>query len=273
MTGVSDEQPDNRFEALNLYRNGAALTIELNRPDRRNPWSPAVSRDLIAVLDEVKTDDGVRAVVITGAGKAFCSGADLKDSADQARVGDFDTDPVLRDGYHPVVTAIRQLEKPVITAVNGPAAGAGVALALAGDIVVAAESAYFLLAFTRIGLVPDGGSSLFVTSRVGFARAAEMALLAEPIPAPKAVEWGLINFAWPDASFAAETTALAERLARGPTRAFAGVKRELNNWLYGQMAGQLDVEAGLQRELVKSADFKEGVTAFLEKRTAKFSGA
>jgi 2-(1,2-epoxy-1,2-dihydrophenyl)acetyl-CoA isomerase len=270
---VSDEQPVNRYEALNVYRKGAALTIELNRPDRMNPWSPAISRDLITVLAEAKADDGVRAVVITGAGRAFCSGADLKDGPEQALTGEFDTESVLRDGYHPIVIAIRELEKPVITAVNGPAAGAGVSLALAGDIVVAAESAFFLLAFTRIGLVPDGGSSLFVTSRVGFARAAEMALLAEPVPAAKAVDWGLINRAWPDAEFPAKVDALAQKLANGPTRAFAGAKRELNNWLYGQLASQLNLEADIQGELTKSADFIEGVSAFLEKRQAKFSGS
>jgi 2-(1,2-epoxy-1,2-dihydrophenyl)acetyl-CoA isomerase len=273
MTGVSDEQLVHGYEALNVYREGGVLTIELNRPDRRNPWSPAVSSDMITVLAAAKADDGVRALVITGAGQAFCSGADLKAGADDARAGRLDTGSVLRDGYHPVVTALRELEKPVIAAVNGPAAGAGVSLALAADIVVAAESAYFLLAFTRLGLVPDGGASAFVTARVGLARAAQMALLAEPVPAVTAVEWGLINFAWPDTEFAAKTGELAQKLANGPTRAFAGAKRELNHWLYGQLASQLNLEADIQGELAKSADFVEGVTAFLEKRPAKFSGA
>jgi 2-(1,2-epoxy-1,2-dihydrophenyl)acetyl-CoA isomerase len=148
-----------------------------------------------------------------------------------------------------------------------------VSLALAGDIVVAAESAYFLLAFTRIGLVPDGGASLFLPARIGFTRAAELALLADRLPAPKAVEWGLINFAWPDAEFPAKTDEILRKLANGPTLAYAGVKRELNAYLYSQLAPQLELEADLQRDMSKSADAREGVAAFNEKRPAKFTGA
>jgi 2-(1,2-epoxy-1,2-dihydrophenyl)acetyl-CoA isomerase len=157
--------------------------------------------------------------------------------------------------------------------VNGPAAGAGLSLALAGDLVVAAESAYFVLAFVGIGLVPDGGASLFVPARVGFTRAAEMALLGDRVPAAKAVEWGLINFAWPDAEFAEQADALVRRLAEGPTRSYAGTKRELNNWLYDRMDTHLELEAEIQGQLAKSADFVEGVSAFLRKGRPNFSGA
>ena len=129
-----------------------------------------------------------------------------------------------------------------------------------------------MLAFVGIGLVPDGGSSLFVPSRIGFTRAAEMAMLGERVPAPKAADWGLINFAWPDDEFAAKTDELAQRLSRGPTRAYAGAKSELNAWMYGQLAQQLELEMDIQRELAKSPDFIEGVTAFNEKRSAKFTG-
>jgi 2-(1,2-epoxy-1,2-dihydrophenyl)acetyl-CoA isomerase len=272
MSLVSDDQPARHFETVDLYRDGAAAKIVLNRPQRMNAWSNGLSEDLLTVLREVADDDRVRAVLLTGAGKAFCAGADLKEGADKALAGEMDTYSILTRWYHPIVTTIRQMPKPVVTAVNGPAAGAGVSMALAGDLVVAAESAYFMLAFVGIGLVPDGGSSLFVPSRVGFARAAEMAMLGEPVSAAKAVEWGLINYAWPDADFAAKAEALVRRLADGPTQSYAGSKRELNHWLYHRMSEHLELEARTQAEMEKTADFHEGVTAFLEKRPAKFSG-
>ncbi len=272
MRPVGEDQPARRYETVDVYRDGAAATIVLNRPERMNAWSDGLSDDLLTVLRDVARDDGVRAVLLTGAGRAFCSGADLKEGAEDALAGTLDTYQTLTRWYHPIVTTIRQMPKPVVTAVNGPAAGAGLSLALAGDLVVAAESAYFTLAFAGIGLVPDGGASLFVPSRVGFARAAEMALLGEPVPAAKAVDWGLINYAWPDAEFAAKAGDLVRRLAGGPTLSYAGSKRELNHWLYDRMAAHLEVEASIQRELATSADFIEGVTAFLEKRRPKFSG-
>jgi 2-(1,2-epoxy-1,2-dihydrophenyl)acetyl-CoA isomerase len=165
------------------------------------------------------------------------------------------------------------MPKPVIAAVNGPAAGIGLSLALACDLVVAAESAFFQLAFVNIGLVPDGGSSLLVPSRVGFTRAAELALLGERLGARTALEWGLINRVWPDADFAAETDTLLDRLAAGATRSYAGTKRQLNQWLYTQMDAQLEFEAGIQREMAATGDFAEGLAAFAEKRPPRFSGA
>jgi 2-(1,2-epoxy-1,2-dihydrophenyl)acetyl-CoA isomerase len=259
-----------RYETVEVNRDGAAVKIALNRPDRMNAWSEGLSQDLLTVLREVAADETVRAVMLTGNGRAFCSGADLKDGADDAVAGKLDTYTTLTRWYHPIVTTIRQMPKPVLTAVNGPAAGAGLSLALAGDLVVAAESAYFMLAFVGIGLVPDGGASLFVPSRVGFARAAEMAMLGERVSAAKAVDWGLINSAWPDAEFAAKAEALLTRLAAGPTRSYAGSKRELNHWMYDRMAAHLELEASIQGELATSADFIEGVSAFLEKRPPKF---
>jgi 2-(1,2-epoxy-1,2-dihydrophenyl)acetyl-CoA isomerase len=212
--------------------------------------------------------------MLTGAGRAFCSGADIKEGMADAVAGGgpVDTETTLVTWYHPIVTAIREMEKPVITAVNGPAAGAGLSLALAGDLVVAKESAYFTLAFVNIGLVPDGGASLFVPSRIGFARAAEMALLGEPVTAAKAVDIGLINAVWPDEEFAGRADALLERLSNGPTRSYAGTKRELNHWLYARMPEQLALEARLQGELGGSKDFFEGVSAFMEKRKPSFTG-
>jgi 2-(1,2-epoxy-1,2-dihydrophenyl)acetyl-CoA isomerase len=268
---VDDEQT-RRYETVDVNRDGAAVKIALNRPDRMNAWSDGLSQDLLAVLREVAADETVRAVMLTGNGRAFCSGADLKDGADDAVAGKLDTYTTLTRWYHPIVTTIREMPKPVLTAVNGPAAGAGLSLALAGDLVVAAESAYFMLAFVGIGLVPDGGASLFVPSRVGFARAAEMAMLGERVSAAKAVDWGLINSAWPDAEFAAKAGALLARLAAGPTRSYAGSKRELNHWMYDRMAAHLELEASIQGELAASADFVEGVSAFLQKRPPEFGG-
>jgi 2-(1,2-epoxy-1,2-dihydrophenyl)acetyl-CoA isomerase len=261
-----------RYETVEVNRDGAAVKIALNRPDRMNAWSEGLSEDLLTVLREVAADEAVRAVMLTGNGRAFCSGADLKEGADDAVAGKLDTYSTLTRWYHPIVTTIREMPKPVVTAVNGPAAGAGLSLALAGDLVVAAESAYFMLAFVGIGLVPDGGASLFVPSRVGFARAAEMAMLGERVGAAKAVDWGLINAAWPDAEFAAQADALLARLAAGPTRSYAGSKRELNHWLYDRMAAHLELEASIQGELAASADFIEGVSAFLQKRPPEFRG-
>jgi 2-(1,2-epoxy-1,2-dihydrophenyl)acetyl-CoA isomerase len=268
---VDDEQT-RRYETVDVNRDGAAVKIALNRPDRMNAWSDGLSQDLLAVLREAAADETVRAVMLTGNGRAFCSGADLKDGADDAVAGKLDTYTTLTRWYHPIVTTIREMPKPVLTAVNGPAAGAGLSLALAGDLVVAAESAYFMLAFVGIGLVPDGGASLFVPSRVGFARAAEMAMLGERVSAAKAVDWGLINSAWPDAEFAAKAGALLARLAAGPTRSYAGSKRELNHWMYDRMAAHLELEASIQGELAASADFVEGVSAFLQKRPPEFGG-
>ena len=180
---------------------------------------------------------------------------------------------ILTERYHPLITGVRQMPKPVIAAIHGPAAGIGLSFALACDLVVAAESAYFQLAFVNIGLVPDGGSSLFVPSRVGFARAAELAMLGERLDARKALDWGLINRVWPDGEFAGESAKLLDRLAGGATKSYAGTKRQLNRWLYEQMDAQLEFEAQIQREMSASGDFAEGVRAFAEKRPARFSGA
>ncbi|MGH3263848.1 MAG: enoyl-CoA hydratase-related protein [Trebonia sp.] len=208
-----------RYETIELHRSGAAATVVLNRPERMNAWSNALSAGLLDVLCDLAADDEVRAVMLTGAGRAFCSGADLKDKAVSASAdGRLDAGGALTRWYHPIITTIREMPKPVISAVNGPAAGAGVSLALAADLVVAKRSAYFLLAFVNIGLVPDAGSSLFVPARVGFARAAEMAMLGEPVPAPKAADIGLINACWPDEEFESTAEALLLRLSNGPTR-------------------------------------------------------
>jgi 2-(1,2-epoxy-1,2-dihydrophenyl)acetyl-CoA isomerase len=273
MAGVSDDKLYRQYETINLYRRGPGAKVELNRPERMNAWSRQFSADLLAAIREVTDNPEVRAVVVTGAGRAFSSGADLKEAAEQSAGGPVDVYKILTERYHPLITGIRRMPKPVIAAVNGPAAGIGLSLALACDLVVAAESAYFQLAFVNIGLVPDGGSSLFVPSRVGFARAAELAMLGERLDAGQAVDWGLINRVWPDAEFAARTDVLLDRLASGATKSYAGTKRQLNQWLYQHMDDQLEFEAGIQREMAASGDFAEGLTAFAQKRPPKFSGA
>jgi 2-(1,2-epoxy-1,2-dihydrophenyl)acetyl-CoA isomerase len=270
---VADDELSRGYGTINLYRRGQAATIELNRPSSMNAWSDQFSLDLFDAVTSVAQDDDIRAVMVIGAGRAFSSGADLKEGLDRAQSGSFDPYAVLTERYHPIINGIRHMPKPVIAAVNGAAAGVGLSLALAADLVVAAESAYFTLAFVNIGLVPDGGSSLLVPSRIGFARAAELALLGERLPAAQAKGWGLINDVYPDEDFRTRSDALLDRLADGPTRSYAGTKRQLNRWLYEQMEGQLEFEAGLQREMAGSADFAEGLASFTEKRPPRFTGA
>jgi 2-(1,2-epoxy-1,2-dihydrophenyl)acetyl-CoA isomerase len=270
---MSEYELAREYEAVRLHRRGAAVKIELNRPGSLNSWNRQLGLDLLAAVQSAAADPGVRAVLITGAGRAFSSGADLREGTGRTPGGQPDLYTVLTERYHPIITGIRELPKPVVAAVNGAAVGIGLSLALACDLVVAAESAYFLLAFVNIGLVPDGGSSVFVPARVGFARAAEMAMLGERVPARQALEWGLINSAWPDDELAARADALVSRLADGPTRSYAGAKRQLNSWLYERMGQQLELEAQVQQELAGSGDFAEGVTAFAGKRAARFTGA
>jgi 2-(1,2-epoxy-1,2-dihydrophenyl)acetyl-CoA isomerase len=263
------------LETVDVRRDGGAARITLNRPDALNAWNRRLGLDLREAVEAVAADDSVRAVLLTGAGRAFSSGADLKDLGSQderTASGRPDVHKILTERYHPIITGIREMPKPVVAAVNGPAVGIGLSLALAADLVVARESAYFLLAFVNIGLVPDGGSSLFVPARVGMARAAEMALLGERIGAQQALEWGLINRVATDDEFHAVADGLLRRLADGPTASYAGSKRQLNNWLYSRMEEQLELEAQVQREAAESGDFAEGVTAFVEKRAPRFTG-
>ena len=262
------------LETVNVRHADGAATIELNRPQALNAWNAQFGADLLAALGAATDDEAVRAIVITGAGRAFSSGADLKDfNVDTTPEGRPDVYKTLTERYHPVMRAVREVPKPVLASVKGPAVGIGCSLALCCDLIIASESAYFLLAFVNIGLVPDGGSSLFMPSRVGIARATELAMLGERLPAPKALDWGLINRVVPDERLEEETAALAARLAAGPTRSYAGTKRELNNWLYARMDEQLELEARLQQEMAESGDFLEGAMAFAEKRAPRFSGS
>ena len=270
---MSDYELVREYDTINLYRRGAAAKVELNRPERMNAWNAQFGFDLVDVVKATGEDAGVRAVLITGAGRAFSSGADLKDALPRNDDGSPDLYSVLTERYHPIITGIRRMPKPVIAAVNGAAAGIGLSLALACDLILAAESAFFLLAFVNIGLVPDGGSSVLVPARVGFARAIEMAMLGNRVEARQALDWGLINQVWPDDELAARAGELLERMAGGPTLSYAGTKRQLNNWLFQNMDAQLEYEAGIQQEMGGSADFLEGVVAFAGKRQPRFSGS
>ncbi|HEY2141206.1 MAG TPA: enoyl-CoA hydratase-related protein [Solirubrobacteraceae bacterium] len=267
-------EPYAQLETVNVSVAAGAATVELNRPETLNAWNAQLGVDLLAALHRVREDTQVRAVLLTGAGRAFSSGADLKDLSGGHTTPDGRPDiyKTLTERYHPIMQTIREMPKPVLAAVNGAAVGIGCSLALCCDLILASESAYFLLAFVNIGLVPDGGSSLFVPTRVGMARATELAMLGERLPAARALDWGLINRVVPDAELAGEATALSARLAQGPTRSYAGTKRQLNNWLYSRMEEQLELEAQIQREMASSQDFLEGAMAFAEKRPTRFSG-
>jgi Enoyl-CoA hydratase/carnithine racemase len=260
-------------ETIDLTIEGPAARILLNRPDALNAWNEQFGNDLRDAVRAVAADESIRAVLITGAGRGFSSGADLKEQRGSDDGGLPDLSARLKEIYHPIITELREMPKPVIAAVNGPAVGIGCSLALAADLIVAAESAYLLLAFVNVGLVPDGGSTAFLPARVGYARAAEMAMLGERVPAQQALDWGLINQVVPDGELESVSTALLERLANGPTASYAGSKRLLNRRMYADLAGQLDAEAEAQRGQGQSKDFIEGVIAFVEKRPAKFTGS
>jgi 2-(1,2-epoxy-1,2-dihydrophenyl)acetyl-CoA isomerase len=257
---------------VQVQRRGAAATIVLDRPKAMNAVDPQLAEDLLRALTAAAADDEVRAVLLTGSGRAFCSGADLRAGFEPTPEGHPNVQKALHERFHPIIQTLREMPKPVVAAVNGAAAGIGCSFALACDLVVAAESAYFLLAFVNIGLVADGGSSLLIPERVGFARAAEMAMLGERVGADKALEWGLINRVTADEELMDDAYALVDRLAAGPTRSYAGTKRQLNAWQFSRMQGQLELEASIQQELASSRDFMEGVTAFVEKRDPRFDG-
>ena len=255
---------------LTAVENGV-MTVTLNRPDVLNALSEPLLEGLRSALVKAKADDAVRAVILTGAGRGFCAGADL--GAEAMRTGRTDVSQGLRDRYHPIVLAMRQLPKPIVGAVNGAAAGAGMSLALACDIVLAGESASFLQAFTRIGLVPDCGSTWFLPRLVGDVRARALIMLADKIPARDAQQYGLVWKVIADDRLMAEARETAARMATMPTRAYDLVKQALaaGGGTNG-LADQLEVEALLQGQAFRTEDFREGVAAFVEKRAPRFVG-
>lgn len=259
------------YEKINLAMADGLATLTLNAPDKLN----AVSRKMIAELKEcwegLAGDDAVRAVLLTGAGRGFCAGADLADP-DRESGATADSGAALDKFFNPVIRTMRAMPKPIIAAVNGVAAGVGMSFVMASDIAIAAKSASFLQAFARIGLLPDGGSTWFLPRLVGDARARALAMLAPQISAEQAKQWGLVWDVVEDADLMKAATDVARRLADGPTLSLARIKEAMNRASTSTLAGQLDVERDFQRELGKSADFKEGVAAFLAKRKPVFKG-
>ncbi|GBD42762.1 1,2-epoxyphenylacetyl-CoA isomerase [bacterium HR40] len=251
---------------------GGVAELTLNRPDRLNALDEAAHAALAHHLARIAADSSIRAVLLTGAGRGFCAGQDLserlaREGSDAPDLGD-----TLERLYNPLVRSLRTLDKPVVCAVNGVAAGAGVSLALACDIVLAARSASFVLAFARIGLVPDSGATWFLPRLVGEARARALALLGEKVSAEQACAWGLVWKVVDDQRLLDEARTLARLLATGPTRAFALTKRALAATWDQPLDSQLALERDLQREAGQTADYREGVRAFLEKRPARFEG-
>ena len=256
-------------EHIRIERRGDVLVLTLNRPDRLNAAAPAM---FVELRDAMATLDGARAVLIAGAGRGFCSGADVAGGALGTDNPGETTYAALMQGYNPTLAAIAELSVPVVSAVRGPVAGIGCSLALAADLCVASETAYFLQAFINIGLVPDGGATWMLPRLIGRARAAEMMLLGERVPAAKALDWGMIHRVVADETLDAEAFALAERLARGPTAALGLMRRGLHRALETDHAAAMLAEAEAQRAARNSVDSAEGGRAFLERRPPLFTG-
>jgi 2-(1,2-epoxy-1,2-dihydrophenyl)acetyl-CoA isomerase len=251
---------------------GGIARLTLNRPDKLNSFTGAMHTELRSALDVVQTDKSIRVLVITGAGRGFCAGQDLADPDMAMGPMQPDIGNVVEQNYKPLILALQNLRVPTVAQVNGIAAGAGASLALACDLVIAAKSASFLQAFSKIGLIPDTGGTWFLPQRVGMARAMGLAMLAEKLPAEKAAEWGLIWQAVDDADLASTVDKLAAQLATMPSKALVRTRQAMHAAPNHTLEQQLSMEGGFMRELGWSPDFAEGVAAFMEKRAPKFTG-
>ena len=260
------------FERAKLDIDGDVATLTLNHPEVMNAVSMEMLGGLMKAMDEVENpSNGVRCLVMTGEGRGFCTGANLQGRGDN-NGGRPDAGSALETSYHPFLRRLRNLNMPFITAVNGPAAGVGMSFALMGDLVICARSSYFLQAFRRIGLVPDGGSTWILPRLVGKARAMELSLLGEKLPAETALQWGLVNRVYDDEKLMGEVKTLAKDLASGPTVSLSLIRRLYWESTDNTYEEQLNLERQFQRTAGNSSDFKEGVRAFLEKRPAQFKG-
>ena len=255
------------YETLIVDQTGQVAKIRLNRPEQMNALNTAMRGELLHAIDAATRE--ARALIVTGLGRGFCAGQDLGDAR---RMGQVSLEQTLTEEYEPLVRALAECPIPTVAAVNGPAAGGGANLALAADICVAARSATFLQAFARIGLMPDCGGTYWLPRRVGMARALGLSMLAEPIAADQAAEWGLIWDCVADADLQVRAHEIAEQLASGPTAAYAAMKEAFRGSLTASLPDQLATEARLQGALTKTHDFREGVMAFLDKRRAEFRG-
>jgi len=245
------------------------IEITLNRPDKLNSFIRPMAKELQLAFEQAKDHEDIRCVILTGAGRAFCAGQDLSEVLER------NGEPLgntVRHSYNPIILAIRELEKPVICAVNGTAAGAGANIALACDFVLAAESTVFVQSFSKIGLIPDSGGTFFLPRLVGLSRATSMAMLGEKVTSQEALDLGMIYKRFPDDQLLNEARQLAKRLAKLPTRGLGLIKQGLNESLGNDLRTQLKLEADLQTEAGKTRDYIEGVQAFVEKRKPKFTG-
>ena len=259
------------MERMRLDFDGKVAVLKFNHPEVMNAVGAQMLADFTEAVGEVrKPSNGARCLLLTGEGRGFCAGANLQDDNRNQGGG---VGSGLRGGYHPLLLTLRDLDMPIVTAVNGAAAGVGMSFAMIGDIVCASKLGYFLQAFARIGLVPDGGSTYMLPRLVGWGRAMELSLLAERLPAETAHEWGLVNRLYEDNDELMEgAMGIARRLADGP-RSLALIRQAYWNTWHNAFEQQIDLEARLQNEAGSSSDFSEGVSAFLEKRDAKFTGA
>lgn len=263
------------FKRVTLEISGSTGIVTMNHPEVMNAVGPEMVEGLVAAIDEAeKAEHGLRCLILTGQGRGFCAGANLQGGPS---AGSFtgkarDAGAALETVYHPFLRRLRNLQMPLITAVNGAAAGVGMSFALMGDMVLAGRSAYFLQAFRRIGLVPDGGSTWLLPRLVGLARAKELSLMGEKLSAERALEWGLINRVYGDNELMTEARALAKELSEGPTVSLRLIRKLYWESPVNSYEEQLDLERWSQREAGRSADFVEGVSAFLQKRPAHFKG-